>query len=123
MTNDMTEQTAVDRRSFLGGSAVALAGLAGTAQAQEAKPGAAKAGEAAKPTQQLTAFIAGFDLKQAPALAVERARTAFIDTMGVTLAANATNSSFSDSRIGPYTSVSLMPATAHAAAILPSSRT
>jgi 2-methylcitrate dehydratase PrpD len=86
MTNDMTEQTAVDRRSFLGGSAVALAGLAGTAQAQEAKPGAAKAGEAAKPTQQLTAFIAGFDLKQAPALAVERARTAFIDTMGVTLA-------------------------------------
>ena len=31
-------------------------------------------------------FIAGFDLKQAPALAVERARTAFIDTVGVMLA-------------------------------------
>ena len=75
----------VDRRSFLGGSAMALVGLAGAAQAQEAKPGAAK-GEAAKPTAQLSAFIAGFDLKQAPPLAIERARTACIDTMGVMLA-------------------------------------
>jgi hypothetical protein len=41
-------------------------------------------------------------------------------TMGVTLAANATSSSFSDSRIGPYSSVSLMPATGHAADVLPS---
>jgi len=31
-------------------------------------------------------FVAGFDLKQAPPLAIERARTAFVDTVGVTLA-------------------------------------
>lgn len=41
-------------------------------------------------------------------------------TMGVTLAANATTSVFQDSRLGPYTSISLMPATAHAADVLPS---
>src|SRR5262249_28516416 len=31
-------------------------------------------------------FVTGFDLKQAPLLAIERARTAFVDTVGVTLA-------------------------------------
>jgi hypothetical protein len=41
-------------------------------------------------------------------------------TMGVTLAANATDSTFSDSRIGPFTFVGLMPASAHAVDILPS---
>lgn len=41
-------------------------------------------------------------------------------TIGVTLAANATTSTFSDSRIGPYTAVRLMPASAHAADVLPS---
>jgi hypothetical protein len=41
-------------------------------------------------------------------------------TMGVTLAANATSSTFQDSRIGLYSSISLMPATAHAADVLPS---
>jgi len=41
-------------------------------------------------------------------------------TMGVTLAVSDTASTFSDSRIGPYTFVGLMPATANAAAILPS---
>ena len=66
---------------------MALVGLSGAAQAQEAKPTTQKAGaDTAKPTQLLAEFIAGFDLKQAPPLAVERARTAFIDTMGVTLA-------------------------------------
>jgi hypothetical protein len=35
-------------------------------------------------------------------------------TIGVTLVANATQSTFSDSRIGPYTFVGLMPATANA---------
>jgi hypothetical protein len=41
-------------------------------------------------------------------------------TIEVTLAASATTSVFSDSRIGPYTSVLLMPMTAHAADVLPS---
>jgi hypothetical protein len=41
-------------------------------------------------------------------------------TMGVTLAPSATTSTFSDSRIGPYSSVNLVPASAHAADVLPS---
>jgi hypothetical protein len=41
-------------------------------------------------------------------------------TIGVTLAANATASTFSDSRIGPYTYIGLMPATANAKDALPS---
>ena len=40
-------------------------------------------------------------------------------TIGVTLAANATTSVVQDSRIGPYTFVGLMPASAHAVDILP----
>ena len=77
----------VDRRLFLGASAVTLLGAAGAARAQA--PQAAKAGEAAagtKPTARVADFIAGFELKHAPALAIERARTAFIDTVGVMLA-------------------------------------
>ena len=81
----------VDRRLFLGASAVTLLGAAGAARAQAPQavkaPQAAKANDAgAKPTARVVDFIAGFDLKQAPALAVERARTAFIDTVGVMLA-------------------------------------
>jgi hypothetical protein len=41
-------------------------------------------------------------------------------TIGVTLAANATTSVVQDSRIGPYTFVGLMPASAHAVNALPS---
>lgn len=41
-------------------------------------------------------------------------------TMGVTLAPNATSSTFVDSRIGPYTFISLMPTTHNAATALPS---
>ena len=81
----------VDRRLFLGASAVTLLGAAGAARAQAQQavkaPQAVKANDAgAKPTARVVDFIAGFDLKQAPALAVERARTAFIDTVGVMLA-------------------------------------
>ena len=70
----------VDRRLFLGASAVTLLGAAGAARAQAPQavktPQAAKASDAgAKPTARVVDFIAGFDLKQAPALAVERART------------------------------------------------
>ena len=85
----------VDRRLFLAASAVTLLGAAGAARAQapqavqapQQAPQAGKASDAgAKPTARVVDFIAGFDLKQAPALAVERARTAFIDTVGVMLA-------------------------------------
>src|SRR5262245_54463225 len=45
------------------------------------------AGAAAlKPTARVADFVAGFDLKGVPALAIERARLAFIDSVGVTLA-------------------------------------
>jgi hypothetical protein len=76
----------VDRRLFLGASAVTLLGAAGAARAQA--PQAAKASDTAgaKPTARVVDFIAGFDPKDAPALAVERGRTAFIDTVGVMLA-------------------------------------
>jgi hypothetical protein len=47
-------------------------------------------------------------------------RGAIAATMGVTLASGATSSQFSDSRIGRYTFVGLMPASAHAVDILPS---
>ena len=76
----------VDRRLFLGASAVTLLGAAGAARAQA--PQAAKAADAAgaRITPRVAAFISGFELKDAPALAVERARTAFTDTVGVMLA-------------------------------------
>jgi 2-methylcitrate dehydratase PrpD len=79
----MEKDDAIDRRSFLGASAMTLL-AASSAQAQPAPN--VPAGEGAKPTRLVTDFVAGFDLKQAPALAVEHARSAFIDTVGVTLA-------------------------------------
>ncbi len=77
---------ALDRRLFLGGSAMALLAASGTAYAQHPEPDAPKMAEAAKPGQIIAEFITGFDLKQAPPLVVERARIAFIDTLGVMLA-------------------------------------
>ena len=63
----------VDRRLFLGASAVTLLGAAGAARAQA--PQAAKAGDAAgaKTTPRVADFIAGFELKDA-ARACGRAR-------------------------------------------------
>jgi hypothetical protein len=56
----------VDRRLFLGASAVTLLGAAGAARAQapqaEPPPQAAKANDA-KPTARVVDFIAGFDFK------------------------------------------------------------
>ena len=80
----------LDRRLFLAAGASTLIGASTGALAQQPASPAPKpnvdAGEGGKPTQLVAEFVAGFDLKQAPALAVERARTAFIDTMGVMLA-------------------------------------
>src|SRR3954465_1039457 len=65
----------VDRRLFLGASAATLLGAAGAAHAQAPQaPQAAKASDAgAKPTARVVDFIVGFDPRQVPALAVERA--------------------------------------------------
>ena len=77
----------LDRRFFLGASALTLAALAsprfgGTALAQQ--PAAAP--DAKKLSQVLAEFIAGFDLKTVPAEVIDRARAGFIDTVGVMLA-------------------------------------
>ena len=90
----MTVNTSVDRRRLLGGSALAMLGMTGTARAQEAKdePKAkAKAeGQAAsrrvRVSQAIADFVTGFDLKTVPQPVIERARAVFIDTVGVMLA-------------------------------------
>lgn len=76
----------IDRRQFLGTSALTLGALtslpdfAWAQQSTAAQPGA-------KPISRLLAeFIAGFELKNAPPELADRARVAFIDTMGVMLA-------------------------------------
>src|SRR5262245_57227176 len=74
----------VDRRLFLGGSALSLLAASG-ASAQQPKAEPPKA-EAAKPGQIIAEFVTGFELKQAPPLVLDRARVAFIDTLGVMLA-------------------------------------
>jgi len=77
----------VDRRLFLGAGAATLIGAAGTARAQAPQgTGGGAATAMAKPTARVVDFVAGFDLKSVHALAVERARLAFIDTVGVMLA-------------------------------------
>jgi 2-methylcitrate dehydratase PrpD len=83
------EPSAVDRRLFLGASAATLLAVAGPADAQHSgAPPAPRpaAGEARPLSDVVAAFITGFDLKAVPPLALERARLAFIDTVGVTLA-------------------------------------
>src|SRR5439155_16419251 len=86
------EKGSLDRRRFLGSSALTLGALTlgrtGAALAQEQPGGAAKAAEAdgKKLTQVIAEFVAGFDLKIAPPEVIDRARVGFIDTMGVMLA-------------------------------------
>ena len=70
-----------DRRRFLAGSAAMLAGGASAVRAQTAPPK-----ESPKLSARIAEFATGFDLGKAPPLAIERARTAFVDTVGVTLA-------------------------------------
>ena len=69
----------LDRRLFLGGSAVTLLGASTGALAQQ--PQAPKAGEAAtaRLSPLIADFITGFDLAKVPPLAIERARLAFIE--------------------------------------------
>jgi 2-methylcitrate dehydratase PrpD len=77
----------IDRRIFLGTSALALIGASGVARAQQPGASGASAAAGAKPiSRQLAEFIAGFELKNAPTEVIDRARVAFIDTMGVMLA-------------------------------------
>lgn len=57
------------------------------AAAQQASPSIGTAGASGvKPAQAIADFIVNFDLKSAPQIVVDRARVAFIDTVGVMLA-------------------------------------
>src|SRR5438034_9762264 len=83
----MNSETALDRRVFLGGSASTLLGASSAAFAQEkSAPPSAAAAEATTPSQRVADFIGGFELSAVPPLALERARLAFVDTVGVMLA-------------------------------------
>ena len=84
---DQDTANSIDRRRFLGASALTLgalvaSGLAGAAQAQVPRPGA----DARKLAQVIAEYVAGFDLKNVPPEVINRARVGFIDTMGVMLA-------------------------------------
>src|SRR5712671_3027094 len=85
MAND---DASVDRRLFLGGSALTLLAMSNEAIAQQPKADAPKPAEpdARKLTQVLAEYIAGFDLKTVPQPVIDRARLVFIDTIGVMLA-------------------------------------
>src|SRR5437868_6302451 len=72
------------RRRFLVGGAAAMTALPELAWAQLG--GLENLFLKVKLSPQIADFVTGFDLKQAPPLAIERARTAFVDTVGVTLA-------------------------------------
>jgi 2-methylcitrate dehydratase PrpD len=80
----MREQNSIDRRLFLAGASALLASSTAT-HAQE-KPQPPSGGDAVKPTQRTVDFIGNFDVKRVPPLVLERARTAFVDTVGVMLA-------------------------------------
>ncbi len=79
------------RREFVGLVGGGIGSLAahpwlGTvaAVAQQTAPPAGTTGP--KPAQAIADFIANFDLKNAPPIVIDRARTAFVDTVGVMLA-------------------------------------
>jgi 2-methylcitrate dehydratase PrpD len=78
----------LDRRSFLGASAATLLAMSDHARAQQPAADAPKRNEAETKmlTRVLGNYIAGFDLKSVPQPVIERARVAFIDTIGVMLA-------------------------------------
>ena len=89
---DESGTNSLDRRLFLGASALTILGLPGAALAQqprtsnEAAKGNEPAGSAKKLTQVIAEFVAGFDLRTVPPEVIDRARVGFIDTVGVMLA-------------------------------------
>jgi 2-methylcitrate dehydratase PrpD len=82
----------LDRRIFLGATTAALLGRPTISSAQQSsrEPVIAKMSVAAQsamsPSKIIADFVTGFDLQQAPPLVIDRARVAFVDTVGVMLA-------------------------------------
>jgi 2-methylcitrate dehydratase PrpD len=91
----------VDRRSFVGGSTLAVLGMASAAHAQAQAPskgeskakGKAKGGNSVRVSQTIADFVTSFDLKTVPQPVIDRARMVFIDTVGVMLAGSHEESS------------------------------
>ncbi|HVU39565.1 MAG TPA: MmgE/PrpD family protein [Xanthobacteraceae bacterium] len=82
-----TLDNSVDRRAFLGTAAASVVGLPNVAVAQQHPPAGGSPAAQSEPVSEMIAdFIVGFDLKNAPPLAIERSRTAFVDAIGVMLA-------------------------------------
>jgi 2-methylcitrate dehydratase PrpD len=81
---------AFDRRWFLGAGACALVGLPRAAGAQQAAAPAARGAMQQADARRVSALIADFittlDMKAVPQPVIERARTVFVDTIGVMLA-------------------------------------
>src|SRR5262245_22313351 len=78
-----------DRRVFLGASTATVFGLPGISLAQQQGPSEPDVGRGPAPrapSQAIADFVTGFDLKSAPPIVIERARIAFVDTVGVMLA-------------------------------------
>jgi 2-methylcitrate dehydratase PrpD len=71
----------IGRRLFLAGGAAMFTGISTVGWPQPAART-----ESRKLSARIADFAVGFDLAKAPPLAVGRARTAFVDTVGVTLA-------------------------------------
>ena len=91
----MSSDDPIDRRAFLGAGTASILGLPSLAQAQQSggapsaatAPAATVAADNGKTLSELIAdFVTGFELKDAPPIVIERARVAFIDTIGVMLA-------------------------------------
>ncbi len=75
----------VDRRLFLGASALTLASAVGPARAQDARTAKPPA-EGRRLTQTTADFISRLELTAVPQPVIDRARDVFIDTVGVMLA-------------------------------------
>jgi 2-methylcitrate dehydratase PrpD len=83
------------RRTVLAAGVLSVTALPGFALAQQTKNAADSPSPATpakrpvgveKPSRTIAEFVVGFDLRTAPPLAIQRARLAFIDTVGVMLA-------------------------------------
>ena len=79
--NDATHS--FDRRLFLGGSALAVLGLAHGELAQGAVSTTGAGPDGKTLAQVLAEYVAGFDLKSVPQAVIDQARIGFIDTLGV----------------------------------------
>jgi 2-methylcitrate dehydratase PrpD len=76
----------LDRRLFLAAGGAALLAAPGATWAESETRPSGGAAETRRLSEAIAAFVTGFDLKNVPPVAVERARIAFVDTIGVMLA-------------------------------------